>query len=101
MVEAARAKAPHLRFEVADAAALPFPDASFDLVTHANAIPFFDEVARVLRPGGSVVFAFSMGDRTPIYVTPERLRTELAARGFGDFQDVAAGRGTALAARKR
>ena len=35
---------------------LPFADESFDLVTHANMIPFFDELARVVRPGrlGSV-----------------------------------------------
>ena len=45
----------------ADASALPFPDASFDLVAHANMIPFFDELARVLAPGGQAVFAFSLG----------------------------------------
>jgi SAM-dependent methyltransferase len=101
MVEAARAKAPALRFEVADAAALPFGDATFDLVTHANAIPFFDEVARVLRPGGTAVFAYSVGDETPIYVRPEKLRAELAARGFDEFEEIAAGRGTAFVARKR
>lgn len=101
MVETARRKAPSLRFEVADAARLPFPDGSFDLVTHANAIPFFDELARVLRPGGTAVFAFSMGDGTPIFVPAERLRGELGRRGFGEFEELAAGRGTALLARKR
>lgn len=84
----------------ADASALPFPDASFDLVAHANMIPFFDEVSRVVAPGGHALFAFSSGAGTPIYVPPKRLRDELARRGFTDFADVQAARGNALLARK-
>jgi ubiquinone/menaquinone biosynthesis C-methylase UbiE len=101
MLDRARANVPGAEFRRADASSLPFADESFDLVTHANMIPFFDEVARVLRPGGTALFAFSIGDQTPIYVTPERLRAELSERGFTDFADFAAGRGTALTARKR
>ena len=101
MLERARANVAGAEFRRADASSLPFPDGSFDLVAHANMIPFFDEVARVLRPGGTALFAFSIGDQTPIYVTPERLRAELAQRGFTDFADFTAGRGTALTARKR
>jgi SAM-dependent methyltransferase len=89
-----------VRFEVADAAELPFPDGAFDLVTHANMLPFFDELARVVEPGGAVVFAFSGGAGTPIYVPPERLRRELERRGFNGFEEVAAARGVALVARK-
>jgi ubiquinone/menaquinone biosynthesis C-methylase UbiE len=92
--------AERVRFENGDASALPFPDASFDLVAHANMIPFFDELARVLAPGGQAVFAFSLGPGTPIYVPPERLRRELARRGFTEFAEFAAGKGTALLARK-
>lgn len=92
--------ASRVSFSQADAASLPFPDASFDLVTLANMIPFFDELARVVAPGGSVVFAFSAGPQTPIYVPSERLREELGRRGFGDFADLSAGSGTALLARK-
>ena len=101
MLERARVNVPGAEFRRADASSLPFPDESFDLVAHANMIPFFDEVARVLRPGGTALFAFSIGDQTPIYVTPERLRAELSQRGFTDFADFTAGRGTALTARKR
>ena len=104
MVEEARRKAPpgaRLTFEVADAARLPYADGTFDLVTAANMIPFFDEVARVVAPGGHVVFSFSSGATTPIYVPPTRLRRELASRGFADFAEFAAGRGTALSARKQ
>jgi hypothetical protein len=63
-------------------------------------IPFFDELTRVVAPGGRVVFGFSAGPATPIYVPAERLRAELARRGFTDFAEVAAGPGTALLARK-
>lgn len=89
-----------IRFERADASTLPFADASFELVSHINMIPFFDEVARVLAPGGQVLFAFSSGPATPIYVPLERLRGELKRRGFTEFADFAAARGNALLARK-
>lgn len=89
-----------VRFEEADAERLPYPDASFDLVTLANMIPFFDELARVTAPGGALVFSFSVGPETPIYVPSEVLRRELGKRGFADFADFAAGSGTALLARK-
>ena len=106
MIERARAKLSddqreRIRFEVADASRLPYDDGSFDLVTLQNMIPFFDELARVVAPGGVVVNAFSAGPATPIYVPPERLRNELSARGFSDFADVSAGRSTALLAWKR
>jgi SAM-dependent methyltransferase len=105
MLAEARRKTPaeladRVRFETGDASALSFPDASFGVVAHANMIPFFDELVRVLAPGGQAVFAFSLGPATPIYVTPERLRKELERRGFTEFAEFAAGQGTALLARK-
>ena len=45
--------------------------------------------------------AFSVGDATPIYVPPRRLRAELARRGFADFAEFSSGRSTAFVARKR
>jgi len=92
--------ADRVRFEEADAERLPYQDGSFDLVSLANMIPFFDELARVTAPGGAVVFSFSGGPETPIYVQPEVLRKQLSKRGFTDFADFAAGNGTALVARK-
>jgi SAM-dependent methyltransferase len=57
-VEAARRAAPQVRFLVADAQALPFPDASFDVVASAFGVNFAPdharaaaELARVTRPG--------------------------------------------------
>jgi SAM-dependent methyltransferase len=92
--------AARLSFRRADAASLPFSDGEFDLVAHNNMIPFFDEIARVLRTGGHVLFAFSSGAETPIYVRPDRLRTELERRGFSDFAHHSRGRGTVALARK-
>jgi SAM-dependent methyltransferase len=105
MLAEARKKIPtelegRVRFEHADASALPFADASFDLVTLANMIPFFDELSRVLAPGGHALFSFSVGADTPIYVPSDRLRAELGSRGFTEFADFAAGPGTALLVRK-
>jgi SAM-dependent methyltransferase len=105
MLREARQKTPaelrdRVRFEHADASALPYAADSFDLVTHMNMIPFFDELARVVAPAGQVLFAFTGGATTPIYVPLERLREELARRGFTEFADFAAARGNALVARK-
>jgi ubiquinone/menaquinone biosynthesis C-methylase UbiE len=101
MVAEARRKGGRARFEVGDASHLPFPDGSFDLVVLMNAVPFFDELARVLAPGAYVAFSFSRGVETPIYVSEERLRRELGRRGFDDFERFAADPATALRARKR
>ena len=105
MLAEARRKTPpelaaRVRFQQADGARLPFADRTFQLVGLANMIPFFDELERVIAPGGWAVFSFSAGPETPIWVPPERLRHELAAVGFTDFADFRAGNGTALLARK-
>ena len=105
MVEQARTGTPpeladRVTFRTGDAERLPFADGSFELVTLANMIPFFDELARVVAPGSHIVFSFSSGPQTPIWVPPERLRRELEARGFVDFADFGNGAGTALLARK-
>jgi ubiquinone/menaquinone biosynthesis C-methylase UbiE len=105
MVEQARAGTPpeladRVTFQTADAERVPFADGSFELVTLANMIPFFDELTRVVAHGGHVVFSFSSGPQTPIWVPPERLRRELESRGFTEFADFDAGAGTALLARK-
>jgi SAM-dependent methyltransferase len=101
MLDEARRKAPELRFEVGDASRLALPDGAFDLVAMNNMIPFVDELARVVRPGGHVLFAYSRGAETPIYVAPALLRRKLAGAGFEVVEEVAAGPGTAMVARRR
>ena len=105
LVEARRKTPPELadrvRFDEADAERMPYADEWFDLVTLANMIPFFDELDRVVAPEGWVVFGWSVGPQTPIYVPPEVLRRELEGRGYTDLSEIAAGNGTAFVARKR
>jgi ubiquinone/menaquinone biosynthesis C-methylase UbiE len=106
MIDEARRKvSPELgnrvAFEVGDAAALAFPDNAFDLVVLSNMIPFVDELARVVAPGGTLVLSSSRGGETPIYVPPERLRRELEPRGFAEFAEFSAAPATAVRARRR
>jgi ubiquinone/menaquinone biosynthesis C-methylase UbiE len=106
MIEQARRNLPddlrgRLRFDVADASKLPYDDGEFDVVGLSNMIPFFDELDRVIAPGGFLIVAFSGGPGTPIYVPDDRLRRELERRGFSDFADFSTDPGTALLARKR
>jgi SAM-dependent methyltransferase len=100
MIDEARRLGGNVHYDVADAARLPYPDGAFELVTLSNMIPFFDELARVTAPGGRVVVAFTMGDRTPIYVPSARVRSELERRAFSHVADFEAGTGTALLAKK-
>jgi SAM-dependent methyltransferase len=92
--------AARVRFQVADASALPVPDGAFELVVLLNMIPFFDELRRVTAPGGSLVVAHVSGPSTPIWTPAETLRARLAPLGFDSFEELAAGGGTALVARK-
>jgi SAM-dependent methyltransferase len=106
MIERARAKLPaelsgRVEFVVADAERLPFANGSFDLVTQISVPVFFDEVARVLAPGGYVVVVSSLGLKTPFH-TPERtLRNGFRRRGLDVIAAGAAGPGTFFLARLR
>ena len=106
MIDEARRKltpelAGRVRFEVGDASALASPDGGFELVVLSNMIPFFDELARVVKVGGTLVLSFSRGAETPIYVAPERLRRELGTRGFAEFAEFSAESATALRAKRQ
>jgi ubiquinone/menaquinone biosynthesis C-methylase UbiE len=99
MIEAATAKVGldpegRVAFRVGDAAALPFGDESFDLVAQLNMPPFFDEMVRVLRPGGHVAFVASHGDSTPFYTPARVLRWKFAQRGVEEVESGSAGAGT-------
>jgi len=106
MIDQARRQLPsglegRVRFEVGDASALDCPDGDFELVVLSNMIPFFDELARITAPGGTLVLSFSRGDETPIYVPFERLRDELGRRGFAEFAEFSAEPATAFRAERR
>ncbi len=87
-------------FRVADASALPYDDDSFDLIAHLNTPPFFAEIARVLRPGGTVIVASSWGPATPFH-TPDRvLERRFGRRGLETVQAGSAAEGTYYLARR-
>src|SRR4051812_29084373 len=87
-------------FKVADASNLPFEDDSFDLVTQLNVPPFFGEISRVLRPGGSVMIAASWGPRTPFYTPEGVLRRGFRKRGIEPVQAGESASGTYFVGRR-
>jgi SAM-dependent methyltransferase len=89
-----------VRFEVADAAQLPFEDGAFDLVVLLNMIPFFPELRRVTALGGTLVVSSGFGPETPIWTPPETLRARLGPLGFTGFEELVAGPATALLAKR-
>ncbi|MFN2545430.1 MAG: class I SAM-dependent methyltransferase [Actinomycetota bacterium] len=88
-----------ISYLVGDGAALPFPDAAFDLVTALNVFVFWDEVSRILAPGGALSIAYSAGESTPIFLSPDELRRHLSAVRSFRFEDGRAGRGIWVLAR--
>ncbi|MEZ5850938.1 MAG: class I SAM-dependent methyltransferase [Hyphomicrobiaceae bacterium] len=96
----------NVSFEVASADALPFPDASFDVVVAMtilcfvqDAPPVFAEIARVLRPGGRLVIG-ELG-RWSTWAAERRVRAWLGSalwqrgrfRTAGELQRLARGAG--------
>jgi SAM-dependent methyltransferase len=87
MVRAAQAKVGldpegRVAFKVADAASLPYPDGHFDLVVGVNVPPFFAETARVLAPGGHVIWVASWGEATPFFTPNAVLERGFRRRGI-------------------
>lgn len=105
MIHAARAKVGldpdgRIAFKVADAAHLPYPDESFDLLTLVNMPPFFAEIARVVRPGGHAIVASSWGAATPFYTPDSVLERGFRRRGMEPVASDTAGAGTWFLARR-
>lgn len=101
MLAVAKRELPSATFHMADAAALPLPDASVDLVTCVTALHIIPDTAaairewrRVLKPGGRAVTAtFGESDRGtrsrhpyPVdhasFASPEALAQTVAPLGF-------------------
>jgi hypothetical protein len=57
-----------------------------------NMILFPDEVDRILRPNGRVVWINTLGDQTPIHLPPDDVATALP----GDWDGVTARAGVGL-----
>ncbi len=91
---------PAVHFVAGDGAALPITTKSMDLAVLLNAPPFFDEIARVVRPGGTIVLAFSHGPRQPMYVSGPTAARHLRRHGFNDVIAGWAGEGTFVIGRR-
>lgn len=76
----------------ADSSMLPFADDRFDAVLMINMLLFPGEVARVLRPDGTVVWINTLGDQTPIHLQPADVERALP----GEWSGVASRAGTGL-----
>lgn len=76
----------------ADSSQLPFADRTFDAVLMINMLLFPREVDRVLRTGGSIVWVNTLGDQTPIHLTPADVERALP----GSWDGVASRAGTGL-----
>lgn len=105
MIRIARAKVGldpegRVAFRVADAAALPHEEASFDLVTLVNMPPFFAEIGRVLRPGGHAIVTASLGPATPFYTPQKVLSRGFERRGIAAIDQGEAEEGTYWVGRK-
>lgn len=76
----------------ADSSRLPFPENAFDAILMINMLLFPDEVDRVLRPDGAIVWVNTLGDQTPIHLPPADVVRALP----GDWTGFASRAGTGL-----
>ena len=80
-----------LRTAVADAERLPFPDASFDLITCSGSLSYVDldrfltEVRRLLRPGGWFVCVDSL-NHNPVYRLNRYVQYRRGRRTLGTLE---------------
>jgi len=86
-MQRAQQKELSMTFEVADAQALPYPDASFDIVYSFGSAKHWPdplkgvgECWRVLKPGGEFLVADATSD-----ATPEQVANFYTIAGFPDF----------------
>lgn len=67
----------------ADGSALPFDSDAFDAVLLINMLLFPQEIDRVLRPGGTVLWVNTLGDQTPIHLPAAEVLEALPGQWAG------------------
>jgi ubiquinone/menaquinone biosynthesis C-methylase UbiE len=83
-----------MEYVVAPAEAMPFEDASFDVVASVNSLDHVDdldgsvaEIKRVLRPGGHLVLAVEVGHE-PTWTEPQSLGWDVTRRFEPELEPV-------------
>jgi len=89
-----------IRFAAANAARLPFPSTTFDLVTVQNAFPVPRELVRVVRPGGWVTLSYSAGGPVLPWIV-RSLVSQLRALGCDEVETHQVGTGRYFLARRK
>lgn len=89
-----------IAFREGDASDLPYPEDHFDLVSQTNMPIFFKEIDRVIRPGGTVIIASSMGQNTPFSTPDQVTRRKFAKLGISEVDTGEAADGTYFVGRK-
>jgi SAM-dependent methyltransferase len=81
-------------FKVGGPRRLPYPEDQFDLIAAVDSRPVPREIARVLRPGGHLIFAATRGRATGHGLSGWLLDRRLRARGFEAVAAEEAGAGS-------
>lgn len=81
---------------LADAHQLPVAAGAVDAVVLVNMLLFPDEVARVVAPGGCVVWVNSSGEATPIHLLPHEVAEALPGSWAGTWARAGTGLWTVL-----
>ncbi|PJE96309.1 hypothetical protein CUT44_17395 [Streptomyces carminius] len=74
-----RVEVPGVCWMVADVRALPLATARVPLVVSLNGVFNPSEIARVVEPGGQLLWCTSFRSGTPLYVLPDRMRRLLGS----------------------
>lgn len=88
-------------FKAGSPGSLPFPDEQFDLLACVDARPDAAEAARVLRPGGYLLLAYTSRSAAPRGLAGWLLRRRLRRAALEPVAGAAAGDGSFSVARRR
>jgi SAM-dependent methyltransferase len=86
-------------FKLGKPGGLPYPDGFFDLVAQVDGRPAPSEIARVVRPGGHLIFAPPRPLRFAAAARERLLRRRLGRLGFVPVEEAQAGDGNFFVAR--
>lgn len=75
----------------ADSSQLPLADDTADVVLMINMLLFPEEVDRILRPDGAVVWINTLGDQTPIHLPPHDVAAALPGEWTGHTAEAGTG----------